>query len=314
MGKRSTVLIVMNVFARMMTAVFSVLFRLIGLLSPETVYRASRITARLWFRLDKKHRNIVRRNLSRALGHELSGKDMQALTLNVYENICRILFEIGWSYYLRLDDLPRCFKFQDVHHIRTALAKGKGVLVLTAHLGNWELMVAVSPTLGIPTHVVYRPFDLNPLNVFFARIRSRFGAHLIPTAHGMRKILRSLRHGDAVAMLMDQNVDWYEGVFVDFFGHRACTNKGLALLALKTGAPVVPVFLVRDQNRFVVEFCEEIPLIQTGDRTYDIEANTLRYNQAIEAAIRRYPAQWFWVHQRWKTRPYCPLPGNNSGR
>jgi len=124
----------------------------------------------------------------------------------------------------------------------------------------------------------------------------------------MRKILQNLKQGGLIGILMDQNVDWYEGVFVDFFGRRACTNKGLALLALKTRAPVIPIFLVREKTGFRVEIGEEIPLVKTGDKIKDIEANTQQYNNAIEAFVRRYPDQWFWVHQRWKTRPYWPWP------
>jgi len=162
---------------------------------------------------------------------------------------------------------------------------------------------------GFSADIVYRPLDFPPLDAFFLRLRTRFGAGLIPNAHAMRKILRQLKNGHVVAMLMDQNVAWYEGVFVEFFNHRACTNKGFALLALKTRAPVVPIFLVRSQNRYIIEFCAELELVQTGDRTHDIEANTFQYNQAIEAVIRRYPDQWFcWVHQRWKTRPFCSWP------
>ena len=107
---------------------------------------------------------------------------------------------------------------------------------------------------------------------------------------------------------MDQNFDWYEGVFVDFFGRKACTNKGMALLALKTESPVIPMFLVRERSRFKVIFEPEVPLIRTGDKTKDIEANTQQYNEVIEKIVRRYPEQWFWVHQRWKTKPFQPWP------
>lgn len=299
----------MNVFEKMIVAIISAVFRVIGLLSPA----AARTIAALWFRIDGKHRRIAIANLTRALGPERSDAEIRSLALDVFENITRILCEIGWSFHQRREDLQRYVEIRDVQHVRTALAKGKGVLVLTAHIGNWELMAAISPILGIPVHALYRPLDFKPLDLFFVRHRSRFGANMIPSAHGMRKILRSLRNGEAVTMLMDQNVDWYEGVFVDFFGRRACTNKGLALLAMKTGAPVVPVFLVRENGRFVAEFCEEVPLAATGDRTNDIELTTLRYNQAIEAAVRRHPDQWLWVHQRWKTRPDCPWPAANRG-
>jgi KDO2-lipid IV(A) lauroyltransferase len=107
---------------------------------------------------------------------------------------------------------------------------------------------------------------------------------------------------------MDQNVDWYEGVFVDFFGYRACTNKGMALLARRTEAPVIPVFLVREKSGFMAEFGSEIPLIKTEDIRKDLESNTQQYNRIIEDFVRRYPDQWFWVHQRWKTKPYCLWP------
>jgi KDO2-lipid IV(A) lauroyltransferase len=103
-------------------------------------------------------------------------------------------------------------------------------------------------------------------------------------------------------------VDWYEGVFADFFGRRACTNSGMALLALKTGAAVVPVFLARQGSGFVAEFGEELLLVRTGDKRKDIETNTQKYNHVLESIIRRYPEQWFWVHQRWKTKPYQPWP------
>jgi KDO2-lipid IV(A) lauroyltransferase len=95
---------------------------------------------------------------------------------------------------------------------------------------------------------------------------------------------------------------------VDFLGRRACTNSGLALLALKTKAPVIPVFMVREKDAFIAKFLPEIPLILTGDQTRDLEDNTQQYNHVIESFLRQYPDQWFWLHQRWKTRPYQPWP------
>ena len=111
---------------------------------------------------------------------------------------------------------------------------------------------------------------------------------------------------------MDQNVDWYDGVFVDFFGRRACTNKGMAVLALLSGAPVLPVFLLREKGGYRAVFGPPMPLRRTGDRIRDIEDNTAAYNRAIESFVRRYPEQWFWAHRRWKTRPYRPWPRQAS--
>jgi KDO2-lipid IV(A) lauroyltransferase len=299
----------MKSFDTFLTDLIATLFRLIGRIPVPIANSISKAGAGLWFRIDQKHRHIAIQNLTRAFGHEKSMDQIRALAFRSFYNIMRIPFEIGWSDRLTLPELSRHVDVRGLHHVQAALAKGKGVLALTAHMGNWELLPIVAPLAGFSADIVYRPLDFLPLDAYFLRLRTRFGSGLIPNAHAMRKILRQLKNGHVVAMLMDQNVAWYEGVFVEFFNHRACTNKGFALLALKTRAPVVPIFLVRSQNRYIIEFCAELELVQTGDRTHDIEANTFQYNQAIEAVIRRYPDQWFcWVHQRWKTRPFCPWP------
>jgi KDO2-lipid IV(A) lauroyltransferase len=115
-------------------------------------------------------------------------------------------------------------------------------------------------------------------------------------------------------MLLDQNVGLHKGVMVDFFGRRACTSYGLAYITLKTGAPVVPFFVVRNENGFTAEIGAEIPFIKTGDDRKDLEENTRQYNEALESIIRRYPDQWFWIHNRWKTRPQWPWPRETDRR
>ena len=297
-----------NAFNSFLTGLITALFRMIGRIPGPIADSLAKAGAGLWFRIDRKHRNIAIQNMTKAFGHEKNLDQIRLLAFQSFYNIMRIPFEIGWSDLLTLPELHRHAELRGLHNVQAALAKGKGVLALTAHIGNWELLPLVAPMAGLSADIIYRPLDFLPLDAFFLRLRTRFGAGLIPNTHAMRKILRQLKNGHVVALLMDQNVDWYEGVFVDFFNHRACTNKGFALLALKTQAPVVPIFLLRSKNRYIVEFHPELELIRTGDRTHDIEANTLNYNQAIEAIIHRYPEQWFWVHQRWKTRPFCPLP------
>ncbi|MBW1841897.1 MAG: lysophospholipid acyltransferase family protein [Deltaproteobacteria bacterium] len=200
------------------------------------------------------------------------------------------------------------FELEGASNLKAAHDEGRGVLALTAHFGNWELLSVAGARLGYPLAVLYRPLDFKPLDRFFVKLRSRFGGKMIPQKRALREILRILNRGEIMVLLMDQNVDWYEGVFVDFMGRRACTNKGLALIALKSKAPVVPVFVVRRGERFTAKILPEIPLIKTGDKTKDVEENTARYNAAIASFLYQYPEQWFWVHQRWKTRPYHPWP------
>jgi KDO2-lipid IV(A) lauroyltransferase len=264
------------------------------------------------FRLDRRHREITLQNLALAMGSELNPQQRRDTAKAVYRHLGQILFEVGWSLRASPAELDNHVRIEGLDHYRAAYAKGRGVLIITGHIGNWELTSIVADRAGIPINVVYRPLDYMPLNLFFEKLRTRFGARLIRTSHAMIRIVRALKKKEVVAILMDQSVDWYDGVWVDFFGRQTCTSKGVALMALKTRSPVLPVFLYREASGFRAVFDPEIPLEVTGDKTKDIESNTCNYSQAIEKGIRRHPAQWFWVHRRWKNRPYCPWPGNPS--
>jgi KDO2-lipid IV(A) lauroyltransferase len=174
--------------------------------------------------------------------------------------------------------------------------------VLTAHFGNWELLPVLGARLKYPCGYVYRPLRSAALEKFLVRTRTRFGGVKIPKKRSFRKILKFLEQKGLVFLLMDQNVGRRTGVFAPFFNQPASTNKGLALLAMKTGSPVVPIFFLREETGFRGLILPEVPLVQTGDKEKDIEANTLAYNRVIESVVRRYPEQWFWVHRRWKTK------------
>lgn len=286
------------------------LFRLLGGLPKRWRQALGIFLGRLLFVLDRKHRRIALRNLNLAYSGEKSDLERFAIARRVFENLFHLIFEVGWARRLSIGELNRYFSFSGLECHRRAMAKGKGILYLTAHFGNWELLPVAARLAGIPARIVYRPLDAPFLDRYFKEGRTRFGAKAIPSRPrgAMYKIYRELRHGYPVAMLMDQNVDWYQGVFVDFFDHRACTNRGMALLALKSGAPVIPVFLIRTPSGFHAAFGPELPLIQTGDPIKDVEMNTEQYNRVVELYVRRFPDQWFWVHQRWKTRPYKPWP------
>lgn len=284
------------------------LFRCIGLIPRKWYMKLAVFMGKILFLIDRRHRRITIDNLTYAFGYQKKRYEIQNIAKQVFINLIKIVFEIGWSLHLDEKQLAKHFTIIGRDNVRKAYEKGKGVLILTAHFGNWELLSIIAPMLAYPVSVVVRPLDFKPLDHFFGNLRTRFGGKMIPKKRAFTKILKSLKRRELVGLLMDQNVDWYEGVFVDFMGHRTCTSSGLAFLALKTGAPVVPVFMVREKWGFRAEFGPEITTINTGDRRTDLETNTRQYNRVIEDIIRRYPDQWFWVHQRWKTKPYCPWP------
>jgi len=283
--------------------IISALFRVIGLIPQHAAAKLSRCLGGIWFVLDRRHRAVAINNLTYVFGCEKSPTEIRQMARRIFANLVRILFEIGWAYRCRPQEVVRYIRFDGLLHLHQAFRKGRGVLVLTGHFGNWELLADAAGVLGYPINVIYRPLDFKPLDRFFEHLRGRSGAQLFTKARAMRKVLRSLQNRELVGILLDQNAQRRAGVFVEFFGKTACTNKGLALIAQKTGAPVIPIFLVREADKYRMVIEPEVPLIKTGDKARDVAENTRQYNRVIESMIRRHPEQWFWVHRRWKTRP-----------
>jgi KDO2-lipid IV(A) lauroyltransferase len=185
-------------------------------------------------------------------------------------------------------------------HLEQAAARGKGILLLSAHLGNWELLAPSHALTAFPLSIVVRPLDEPLLQRLAERFRRRSGVELIGKRRALHEVAEALRRGRMVGVLLDQNSSRSEGVFVPFFRVAASTSKGLALLSLRTGAPVVPVFIRRvGAGRHRVEV--DAPLPVPADR--DVLAYTAAFTRVIEGAIRRTPEQWFWMHERWRTRP-----------
>jgi KDO2-lipid IV(A) lauroyltransferase len=230
-----------------------------------------------------------------------------------FQHTARILFEVIWSYALKKKDLLPHFIVKGRHHLDAALKKG-GVILLGCHMGNFELMVGAMAKAECFPYGLYRKLDFEPLERLVLEMRQRFGVKMIPLRKAAPKIARLLNRGEAVATLLDQNVDWYKGVFVDFFGQPACTNNGLAKLVLQTNASVVPMFIMKKDRCFIHEFLPEIPIKKTRDPIKDIEINTQAFVSAIESMVRQCPEQYFWVHNRWKTKPYCLLYQNGLNR
>jgi len=284
------------------------MFLLIGGLPRKWAMACGNFFGLLWYRLDKKHRNITIENLARAYGSEKSKAEIKNLSKKVFQNIMQMPFEIGWSFSLNDQNWHKHFQFQGLSNLTSVYARGKGVFLLTAHIGNWELLPLFGKLTGCKGHMIYRPLDFKPLDLFFIWLRTRYGEHVIPKRNSVLKIVRVVKNGEMVVFVTDQSADWYDGVYVDFFGQLTCSNKGLAMMVERTGAPVVPIFIARVGTKYYVDVGREIPMAQTGDPIKDIDVNTQRYNDRIEDFIRRYPEQWFWLHRRWKHKPWCRWP------
>ena len=194
-----------------------------------------------------------------------------------------------------------------MENIKDAVAKHGRALVLTAHLGNWELLALAHRLTGIPTAVVMRPLDAPWLDTLADQLRRRSGIELIDKRNALRPVLSALNRGRMVALLMDQNASRREGTFVSFFGRPASTSKSLAVLAVRTRTPVVPIFIYRERlGEHRIEVQPALDAEAPGDSEQVITELTQRCTAAIEAAVRVAPEQWLWVHNRWRTKPAAP--------
>jgi KDO2-lipid IV(A) lauroyltransferase len=250
---------------------------------------------------------VALENIRKSFPH-MTEAEARCLLRHVFVHFGRMFLEIPQIRKLTPANLTDYVDFAGEENWQNALAKGKGVFILTAHFGNWELMCAAASLKVGRVAVVARPLDFAPMDRIITGMRSRFGAMIIPHKGAARRIIGALREKMLVGILLDQKEDWYQGAFVPFFGRWACTNKGLAVLALRTGAPVVPAFSVRQKSgKYKVVFEKEVELQRTGDKIRDIEDNTESFTRIIEKYVRKNPDHWFWFHKRWNTKNYCEL-------
>lgn len=257
----------------------------------------------LAFSLAGRHRRTAVENVERAFGDTLAPEEKDRIVRKVFDNLAGMFFEFMRIPWLSPSDLGRLYEVEGIENLKGALAKKKGVMIVTAHFGNWEMIAAYFGLSGNTMEIVARDLDNPTVDEFVRWVRTRSGNRVVSKNRAMRRLLRALSGNGIIGILLDQNVASNEGVFVDFFGTPACTNKGPALIVAASGAAIVPTFIVRENGRHRLVFLPEVEPGSTGDKTKDAIVTTARCTKVIEEMIRKYPDHWFWVHRRWKTRP-----------
>jgi KDO2-lipid IV(A) lauroyltransferase len=249
-------------------------------------------------------RGIGLRNLEMALP-EKSPMERRAILRGVYRSLGWQLGEFCKMGGYTREQATQFIRYEGLENYLVARAKGRGVLVLTGHLGAWELSSFFHSLEGYPMSLVIRRLDNPRVDAFVNSIRCLHGNRVIHKDDFARGLLTAMHRGETVGILMDTNMTPPQGTFVPFFGIEACTASGLARVALRSGAAVLPGFLLWEpaERRYVLRFGPELELVRSGDNDSDIVTNTALFTATIETYIRRYPEQWLWVHRRWKTRP-----------
>lgn len=255
------------------------------------------------FLLVPVRRRIAEANLARAFPDMPPGA-RRRLCRRSYQHLGMMVAELAAVLVRPLDGVLRRITVEGADRLASVMEAHGRALILTAHLGNWELLSVAHRLTGYPLTIVTRPLDSRGLNALAARLREKAGVELVDKRDAVRPVLRALASGRLVGILLDQNAARHEGVFVPFFGHLASTSKGIAVLALRTGAPILPIFTWREargRHRVAIGEAIEVPAGQ-GNAEAIVEL-TRRCTRVIEDSIRNQPDQWLWMHARWRTAP-----------
>ena len=249
-------------------------------------------------------RRVGVRNLTMALPG-LTEQERKRILRGVYRHLGWQLVEFCRMTRYTPENTRNWMRTEGLEHYMAAQARGKGVLVITGHLGAWERSSFYHSLMGHPRGMVIRRLDNRRLDAFVNGIRCMHGNHVLHKDDFGRGLLTAMHAGQTVGILMDTNMTPPQGAFVKFFGIDACTATGLAHVARKTGAAVLPGFMLWEpgEGRYVLHFGPEVVIPHTDVVADDILVATQLCTGAIESWIRRYPDQWLWIHRRWKTRP-----------
>lgn len=281
-----------------------VLINGLGLLPRSLALMTGQSVGRIAYGLSDRLRRTGFRNLELAFP-EMSERERARILRGCFRNLGRLLGEFSQLSRATPESLHRIIECRGLENLQAAEARGQGVILFTGHLGAWELSSLALSAFGHPLSFLVRRID-NPLvERLVEKTRTRFGNRSIDKRAAMRPMFKTLRAGGTLGILVDLNTQPHEGIFVDFFGVPASTTSGVASLALRTKASVLPVFIPWDeeQQRYVLYIDPPLDIARTGDEKEDVRRLTSQFTSVVESYVRRSPEQWLWIHKRWNTRP-----------
>ncbi len=281
---------------------FKFLSFFIYLLPLKIGLRLGKYLGRFFFFILRRQRCVALANLDVAFGRTRSLKEKTLIVREVFENLGKNFVEVVSLSKFNKKNIDRYIKCENLEIIKRLIREAKGGIVLSAHLGNWELLAHYFAIKGYSVNVIARRIRIELFEKFLHRIRSRNGVKVLYREASAKDVIELLKKNEFVGIMPDQDVESVSGVFVDFFGKPAYTPNGPAILNRLTNSPIIPCFIVRKNfgHEIMVERPIEITVSQDRDR--DILKNTQRYTKTIENQIKRFPTQWVWFHERWKTK------------
>jgi KDO2-lipid IV(A) lauroyltransferase len=282
------------------------LYQLLGALPRGIARRLCHLLGNLAWHMDRRGRTVSLGNLERALGDRSSLQLRRTIGRSAYINLATNLVDLSRISRHSGAELESLVTdgHESMQHIDRAVRTHQGIVLLTPHLGNWELLTAYLACRGAPVHFVGRePYD-ERLEHIYEAIRCSHGANWIRRGGAFEQLRALLEDGELTILLMDQDTRRVKGTFVEFFGEPAWTPTGPVALARLTGAALIPGALIRrEDHTYHLVLEPPIRTVKTTDDAYNDWENTRRASLALESLIERYPAQWVWFHRRWRTTP-----------
>ncbi|MGB2990296.1 MAG: lysophospholipid acyltransferase family protein [Candidatus Zixiibacteriota bacterium] len=251
---------------------------------------------------DARRRTLF--NLNMAFGEKTNEKELTRLGRKVFQNLGKNVADAVRLGKMSWEDVEKITEIEGLEHLDEAYQLGKGVIGLTGHIGNFELIAAYFSLRGYRMSVVGRELYDPRLDRLLLRNRESVGLENIPSSGGVKPIMRALKAGRFLGVLADQDSSRVRGVFVNFFSRPARTPAGPGLLSYKTGSPIIPMAILRkSRNRYKIVVKPRVELGFSGDREKDLIDVTQKYTRVLESIIKEYPAQWLWMHDRWRSKP-----------
>lgn len=300
-----------RIAARCEYILFRMVFSFFRLLPFRLAFRAGEGIGWLLYVLDRPHRRVGLLNLALAFPHK-SEAERRLILRESLLNLGRLVAEFCHFHTLTRENIGDRVRFADLVQWQELITKAQhtGALILTGHFGNWELLAQAHACYGFPVHLIHRQLRNPLIDDLIVRERERFGNKVIRKTTAGLEVFRAIRQKALVVVAIDQNASGRMGVFVPFFSRLASTSTGLSGLALASGVPVVPAFLVRENRswRHRIEVLPPVEPVRTGDQDADLRATTAKFTAVFQQIVEQYPDHWLWIHKRWKRRPEGEAP------
>ena len=274
----------------------------LAVLPLQWALKAGEVLGLLLFYLWGSRRRIAIENLTKTVAvHALIIQEpVEAIIKDNFKNLGRSFAEVIKIYYGLGRKIFDVVHIEGIENLHVARAKGKGVLLITGHCGNWELLALSASARLFPISIVARPVNNPYINSFVESARKKYGNRVIDKKGALKPVIQGLKNNDCIGILMDQAVIPEEGYVIDFLGRGAWTTKMPALIARKTGAAAIPAFIHRENHGHRIRLYPEVELSPADDKEEAVRTDTARFSGFIEEYIRGHPAEWLWIHRRWK--------------